>query len=107
FFLHGCPGHVTHADPVPTRRSSDLERDPERGISDPGRPDGRPVRADRGHRPSDSFWGDIGRFRASRPLPLRPVGITVAAATLRSDRKSTRLNSSHVKISYAVFCLKK
>src|SRR5690606_40404907 len=26
---------------------------------------------------------------------------------LTSDRKSTRLNSSHVKISYAVFCLKK
>src|SRR5690606_41930850 len=26
---------------------------------------------------------------------------------LRQDRKSTRLNSSHVKISYAVFCLKK
>src|SRR5215813_14437622 len=25
----------------------------------------------------------------------------------RSDRKSTRLNSSHVRISYAVFCLKK
>src|SRR5579883_3554144 len=25
----------------------------------------------------------------------------------RGDRKSTRLNSSHVKISYAVFCLKK
>src|SRR5690606_41613213 len=25
----------------------------------------------------------------------------------RKDRKSTRLNSSHVKISYAVFCLKK
>src|SRR5207302_8351844 len=28
-------------------------------------------------------------------------------AELKSDRKSTRLNSSHVKISYAVFCLKK
>src|SRR5690606_40921230 len=27
--------------------------------------------------------------------------------TILSDRKSTRLNSSHVKISYAVFCLKK
>src|SRR5690349_24922484 len=26
---------------------------------------------------------------------------------LRADRKSTRLNSSHVEISYAVFCLKK
>src|SRR5690606_41427300 len=28
-------------------------------------------------------------------------------ARLDGDRKSTRLNSSHVKISYAVFCLKK
>src|SRR5207302_11318012 len=28
-------------------------------------------------------------------------------AALDADRKSTRLNSSHVKISYAVFCLKK
>src|SRR5690349_24194092 len=28
-------------------------------------------------------------------------------ADLREDRKSTRLNSSHVEISYAVFCLKK
>src|SRR6266511_3527074 len=28
-------------------------------------------------------------------------------ASNRPDRKSTRLNSSHVKISYAVFCLKK
>src|SRR5215475_15487008 len=30
-----------------------------------------------------------------------------ARARRRRDRKSTRLNSSHVKISYAVFCLKK
>src|SRR3989442_7591241 len=29
------------------------------------------------------------------------------AAADRGDRKSTRLNSSHVRISYAVFCLKK
>src|SRR5690349_23426810 len=28
-------------------------------------------------------------------------------ASRRGDRKSTRLNSSHVEISYAVFCLKK
>src|SRR5690554_7716733 len=28
-------------------------------------------------------------------------------AALKKDRKSTRLNSSHVRISYAVFCLKK
>src|SRR5690606_41999359 len=30
-----------------------------------------------------------------------------AGLVLEGDRKSTRLNSSHVKISYAVFCLKK
>src|SRR5438874_3600011 len=30
-----------------------------------------------------------------------------AVASLEGDRKSTRLNSSHVEISYAVFCLKK
>src|SRR3989442_2790047 len=31
----------------------------------------------------------------------------VRAPHARRDRKSTRLNSSHVRISYAVFCLKK
>src|SRR5215471_11830351 len=41
-----------------------------------------------------------------------PSGLTGNAGTPRSfqvrpDRKSTRLNSSHVEISYAVFCLKK
>src|SRR5690349_22419948 len=39
----------------------------------------------------------------SAPKPVR----TIAATTARQDRKSTRLNSSHVEISYAVFCLKK
>src|SRR5690606_40902456 len=34
---------------------------------------------------------------------VRPV----AVQCIPGDRKSTRLNSSHVKISYAVFCLKK
>src|SRR5690606_32763302 len=33
--------------------------------------------------------------------------IVLVAIDLLQDRKSTRLNSSHVKISYAVFCLKK
>src|SRR3712207_8813168 len=32
---------------------------------------------------------------------------TTGVLTPRSDRKSTRLNSSHANISYAVFCLKK
>src|SRR5690606_40277886 len=33
--------------------------------------------------------------------------VTVTLNKKGADRKSTRLNSSHVKISYAVFCLKK
>src|SRR5256885_2668136 len=33
--------------------------------------------------------------------------VQLAAAELAQDRKSTRLNSSHLVISYAVFCLKK
>src|SRR3989442_9032344 len=37
-------------------------------------------------------------------MSSRPARRLVLAAT---DRKSTRLNSSHVRISYAVFCLKK
>src|SRR2546430_4306869 len=41
----------------------------------------------------------------------RPLGISQAAirqpAVRSLDRKSTRLNSSHSQISYAVFCLKK
>src|SRR5947209_11554258 len=38
----------------------------------------------------------------SRSSASSPTG-----GTLRRDRKSTRLNSSHANISYAVFCLKK
>src|SRR5205814_8867033 len=38
-------------------------------------------------------------------LPNEPAH--VALAVHRQDRKSTRLNSSHLGISYAVFCLKK
>src|SRR5256885_9285002 len=47
-----------------------------------------------------SVYPVSGRFLAqSRQLPGTPWTIT--------DRKSTRLNSSHLVISYAVFCLKK
>src|SRR5690606_41042526 len=37
----------------------------------------------------------------------RQLGLPLALLVVSLDRKSTRLNSSHVKISYAVFCLKK
>src|SRR5204862_6742234 len=46
--------------------------------------------------------------RARRGGPRRAVhGRRVGARHGPQDRKSTRLNSSHVEISYAVFCLKK
>src|SRR5437868_29434 len=43
---------------------------------------------------------------AGRSAPRYLVNATATAAIV-PDRKSTRLNSSHVSISYAVFCLKK
>src|SRR5574338_312560 len=46
-----------------------------------------------------SFW-------ASKWSPSNPSG-TSGSKRSQSDRKSTRLNSSHHGISYAVFCLKK
>src|SRR3712207_7351422 len=56
------------------------------------------VAADRGRRPVEARRGAAAHaLRAA----LR------AARLRRADRKSTRLNSSHANISYAVFCLKK
>src|SRR3989442_6063390 len=42
----------------------------------------------------------LGRARHSLRVPAEMLAEAI-------DRKSTRLNSSHVRISYAVFCLKK
>src|SRR3712207_6864292 len=44
----------------------------------------------------------VNRNRSVASRPHRP-----RATRARKDRKSTRLNSSHANISYAVFCLKK
>src|SRR5207249_12026253 len=98
-------GHVSHSSlpSFPTRRSSDLvfgrrkrtvradlERVVERAdqtLSDPC--------GDR--RVSIALWTHLDELAAQQLEPL----------ILEQDRKSTRLNSSHVSISYAVFCLKK
>src|SRR2546421_9210083 len=49
---------------------------------------------------------DGARFR-SGPLDTRARAGAEFTQHLERDRKSTRLNSSHDQISYAVFCLKK
>src|SRR5437762_9826545 len=72
----------------------------------PRRP--RPVHS-RNHQERPQEYKDRG---AGGRRPLGRVGIMVVGAEgrprrLGEDRKSTRLNSSHRCISYAVFCLKK
>src|SRR5215211_8814773 len=57
--------------------------------------DALPIRAHESARPRPHQARLFSAPAGSQPLPLR------------SDRKSTRLNSSHTVISYAVFCLKK
>src|SRR3712207_7838839 len=52
------------------------------------------------------------RVRANHAIHSDMLGLTASLGQVRGgtpqlDRKSTRLNSSHANISYAVFCLKK
>src|SRR5205807_5692285 len=80
-------GHHRDLHSFPTRRSSDL-------------------------RPSTSASATtISRARRSRARSRRArrsrTWNALLAAIVLADRKSTRLNSSHLVISYAVFCLKK
>src|SRR2546428_6318352 len=51
-------------------------------------------------------WGNQGLRAAACRTARAPPGSRVSGGGAR-DRKSTRLNSSHDQISYAVFCLKK
>src|SRR5690625_6273901 len=70
-------------DSFPTRRSTDLDPDDDPTVPpEPSEPEEPPAPELLGWGPNADHW------RAA-------------------DRKSTRLNSSHVAISYAVFCLKK
>src|SRR5207249_10781170 len=97
------PAHP-HLPSFPTRRSSDLI-----GIHHPNLPLSKQAL----HAPQRVFGPTTG----SKPIAVlaevalkyrfeHPSQGTLHDA-ISQDRKSTRLNSSHVSISYAVFCLKK
>src|SRR3712207_7853929 len=60
----------------------------------------------RGERADDrrGGWRDERRFGRGCPRKAKPRS---SHRSRPEDRKSTRLNSSHANISYAVFCLKK
>src|SRR3712207_7289613 len=53
------------------------------------------------------FAGAAGMTEYSRELTALGLGTLFPSQSMEEDRKSTRLNSSHANISYAVFCLKK
>src|SRR5690606_41383216 len=93
--------------PFPTRRSSDLALAPRRILHlDVA---GREQALTEGVAVADGLLLRIPRHdagHAPRPLGHGPALVRHPGETHTiGDRKSTRLNSSHVKISYAVFCL--
>src|SRR5690606_40471923 len=55
---------------------------------------------------ANTIYGNPWSQLLSYAAILAVVSFQAAAPLTGLDRKSTRLNSSHVKISYAVFCLK-
>src|SRR5690606_41732606 len=94
FLYSSCSGCHRDLHSFPTRRSSDLG----------------------GDRHVHAVADEHGRARERRQVqaPALDRAVQLLRQPLggerrrrREDRKSTRLNSSHVKISYAVFCLKK
>src|SRR5690606_42157997 len=89
--LRQRPGDPPVLPSFPTRRSSDLPVAPQVVGSDP---------AER-HLAVGPHGDAVARAR------LDPHGLDDRPQARWRDRKSTRLNSSHVKNSYAVFCLKK
>src|SRR5207249_11204698 len=103
FFFFSCSLALHDVHSFPTRRSSDLRRGLR--LLDGRRAAGAPF-------PSP-FPKARYRFRASLPYSRCARSVESTRTTFRQmkpkrkDRKSTRLNSSHVSISYAVFCLKK
>src|SRR3712207_7634135 len=68
------------------------------------------VLPDRAARPLQGDDGVAAAAADQQIAPPHPRQVVVAGAAedpIVADRKSTRLNSSHANISYAVFCLKK
>src|SRR5207247_8791103 len=89
------PLHHRDLHSFPTRRSSDL----------------RACRPTCDLQPGERSAGGVRRSapaeRRTEPRRRRRGSPPIAPGTPGKDRKSTRLNSSHEWISYAVFCLKK
>src|SRR5690606_39575157 len=100
FFSNVGHGPPRGLPPFPTRRSSDLQHSRRIFVGDGD--------AARDRRSAWAHRNDEHQCLGTHSRDRRHAGHWSDAPFDRSvDRKSTRLNSSHVKISYAVFCLKK
>src|SRR5207253_11387959 len=104
--LSSSSAHLRSLPSFPTRRSSDLI-----GTLPPPRTTPT-ITAEAPVSLPDVASFKTGHYRPGLSLDhASQVGVGVSAGSggsgLGGDRKSTRLNSSHVAISYAVFCLKK
>src|SRR5205814_10183467 len=101
FFLFHSSSKHPHSPTFPTRRSSDLHREAQQAHGGARRERVQ----DRGRRRAR---GSVGEPFAVAPRGDRDeADLHHLAEREQQDRKSTRLNSSHLGISYAVFCLKK
>src|SRR5690349_24066165 len=93
------PAAVSHSPSFPTRRSSDLINvvDLDHYLLKPWDP------------PEQNLYPVLDEQLRAWAVSDRqpPQRVRVVGHRWSPDRKSTRLNSSHVEISYAVFCLKK
>src|SRR5688500_19978885 len=90
FFLFCCYGDHLNLLSFPTRRSSDLEDDQQDQ-----------------HHVDQRDHVDLGERRRGAASARGAATRRVQFLRENLDRKSTRLNSSHLVISYAVFCVKK
>src|SRR5690606_41488445 len=98
--IPGCYCAPRTLPPFPTRRSSDLNARANRELLKPV----RAIAEAHGATPAQIALAWVHQQASVRQMTVVPVPGTRKRSR---DRKSTRLNSSHVKISYAVFCLKK
>src|SRR5205814_9102559 len=97
----------TRLPPFPTRRSSDLDTNG-LGFSGSGNRNVGAWTLTLAHDATDNNGYTINYFDGALTISKKDLnvsGLTGVVSKTYEDRKSTRLNSSHLGISYAVFCL--
>src|SRR5690606_41378055 len=106
-FLCRSEGDHTDLHSFPTRRSSDLKKEAQEEavrLQESSKERGFQEGLTSLNKHIFALNDELEVLRKEIQKNILPLALKAAK---KIDRKSTRLNSSHVKISYAVFCLKK